>query len=73
MLHMILLFGSLALGGLFVWLYIWAVRGGQFKDPEEAKYLMFREDDNDEHIHQPAPEDGKNAKIDKAGRVSVSE
>ncbi len=58
MLHMILLFGSLALGGLFLWLYIWAVRGGQFKDPEEAKYLMFREDDDDEHIHH-APSEGE--------------
>ena len=46
MLHMILLFGSLALGGIFLWLFVWAVRGGQFKDPEEAKYLMFREDDD---------------------------
>ena len=46
MVHMILLFGSLALGGMFLWLYIWAVRGGQFEDPEEAKYLMFREDDD---------------------------
>ncbi|NQU39680.1 MAG: cbb3-type cytochrome oxidase assembly protein CcoS [Lentisphaerae bacterium] len=48
MLHMILLFGSLALGGLFLWFFVWAVRGGQFKDPEEAKYLMFREDDDEE-------------------------
>ena len=52
MLHMILLFGSLALGGIFLWLFVWAVRGGQFKDPEEAKYLMFREDDDTE----PEPE-----------------
>jgi len=47
MLHMILLFGALSLGGIFLWLFIWAVRGGQFKDPEEAKYLMFREDEED--------------------------
>lgn len=50
MVHLILLFGTLALGGIFLGLYIWAVRGGQFEDPEEAKYLMFREDDESEPI-----------------------
>ena len=58
-LHMILLLGSLALGGLFLWLFIWAVRSGQFKDPEEAKYLLFREDD-DEAETDPAPPQGEN-------------
>jgi cbb3-type cytochrome oxidase maturation protein len=57
-LHMILLLGSLALGGLFLWLFIWAVRGGQFKDPEEAKYLLFREDDDE--AADPAPPQGEN-------------
>ena len=57
-LHMILLLGSLALGGLFLWLFIWAVRGGQFKDPEEAKYLLFREDDDE--AADPAPSQGEN-------------
>jgi cbb3-type cytochrome oxidase maturation protein len=56
MLHMILLFGSLALAGVFLGLYIWAVRSGQFKDPEEAKYLMFREKDDHEHIHRRSSE-----------------
>jgi cbb3-type cytochrome oxidase maturation protein len=45
MVHIVLLLGSLALAGIFLWLFIWAVRGGQFTDAEEAKYLMFREDD----------------------------
>ena len=58
MLHMILLFGSLALGGIFLWLFVWAVRGGQFKDPEEAKYLMFREDD-DAEPESDAPSEGE--------------
>jgi cbb3-type cytochrome oxidase maturation protein len=52
-LHMILLLGSLALGGLFLWLFIWAVRSGQFKDPEEAKYLLFREDDDEAETDPP--------------------
>ena len=56
-LHMILLLGSLALGGLFLWLFIWAVRSGQFKDPEEAKYLLFREDDDE--AADPAPPQGE--------------
>ena len=56
MLHMILLLGSLALGGIFLWLFVWAVRGGQFKDPEEAKYLMFREDDDTEPEPEPPSE-----------------
>ena len=54
--HMILLFGSLALGGLFLWLFVWAVRGGQFKDPEEAKYLMFRDDEDSAHADKASPE-----------------
>ncbi len=64
MVHMILLFGSLALGGMFLWLYIWAVRGGQFEDPEEAKYLMFREDDDSESVPSESSEgesDGRRA------------
>jgi cbb3-type cytochrome oxidase maturation protein len=64
MVHMILLFGSLALGGMFLWLYIWAVRGGQFEDPEEAKYLMFREDDDSDSVPSESSEgesDGRRA------------
>ena len=50
--HIILLLGALALSGLFLWLFIWAVRGGQFKDPEEAKYLLFREPDDSSPVEQ---------------------
>ena len=62
MVHMILLFGSLALGGMFLWLYIWAVRGGQFEDPEEAKYLMFREDDDSESVPSESSEGGSDGR-----------
>ena len=46
MTHIILLLGALSLAGIFLWLFIWAVKGGQFKDAEEAKYLLFREEDD---------------------------
>jgi cbb3-type cytochrome oxidase maturation protein len=46
MMHIILLLSALALSGLFLWLFVWAVKSGQFKDPEEAKYLLFREPDD---------------------------
>ena len=62
MVHIILLLGSLALGGIFLWLFIWAVRGGQFKDSEEAKYLMFREDDDAEPEPNASEEGGSNGR-----------
>ena len=33
---------SLLLGGLFLWLFIMAVRSGQFDDMEAGKYEMLR-------------------------------
>ena len=56
MVHIILLFGSLALGGIFLGMFIWAVRGGQLQDVEEAKYAMFREDDD---VERPAGTSGE--------------
>lgn len=40
-----LIFVSLLLGLMFVGSFIWAVRSGQFKDVEEPKYQMMRDDD----------------------------
>jgi len=37
---------SLALGGLFVGLYLWALRAGQFSDLETPRWrLLFDEDE----------------------------
>lgn len=58
MVHMILLFGSLALGGIFVWLFVWAARSGQFHDSEEAKYHMFREDEESTHASRASEGEG---------------
>ena len=33
------------LGVVFFLMFRWAVKNGQFDDPEEAKYVIFREDD----------------------------
>ena len=47
----ILLISTTLLGGVFFVLFRWAVKSGQFDDPEEAKYVIFREDEkgsNDE-------------------------
>lgn len=39
--------------GTAAWLlFIWAVRSGQFDDPEAPKYRML--DDDDEQLSQPA-------------------
>ncbi|MGB8248000.1 MAG: cbb3-type cytochrome oxidase assembly protein CcoS [Chlorobiaceae bacterium] len=39
--------------GTAAWLlFIWAVRSGQFDDPEAPKYRML--DDDDEQLNQPA-------------------
>ncbi len=41
--------------GTAAWLlFIWAVRSGQFDDPEAPKYRML--DDDDEQLHSPAPD-----------------
>lgn len=57
----ILLISTTFLGGVFFVLFRWAVKSGQFDDPEEAKYLMFREDErhlNDEIIDDGGKRDG---------------
>jgi cbb3-type cytochrome oxidase maturation protein len=40
-----LMFLSVMLGAGFAWLFIWAVKSNQFKDIEEPKYQMMRDDD----------------------------
>lgn len=37
---------TLVLGLIFLGLFAWGVRDGQFDDLEEAKYEMFRESGN---------------------------
>ena len=44
-LTIILLITTTLLGGIFFVLFRWAVKDGQFDDPEEAKYVIFREDE----------------------------
>lgn len=45
LLTIILMITTTLLGGIFFILFRWAVRDGQFEDPEEAKYVIFREDE----------------------------
>ncbi|MDZ7291561.1 MAG: cbb3-type cytochrome oxidase assembly protein CcoS [candidate division KSB1 bacterium] len=40
-----LIFLSLVLGAGFAMLFVWAVKNNQFKDIEEPKYQMLREED----------------------------
>ena len=40
-----LIFFSLFLGGLFALAFIWSVKTDQFKDIEEPKYQMLRDED----------------------------
>jgi len=42
----ITLFMTLLLGFFFFLLFCWAVKDGQYTDTEEAKYLMFREQED---------------------------
>ncbi len=42
----ILLITTTLLGGIFFVLFRWAVKDGQFDDPEEPKYIIFREEEN---------------------------
>jgi cbb3-type cytochrome oxidase maturation protein len=44
-LTIILLITTTMLGGIFFILFRWAVKDGQFDDPEEAKYVIFREEE----------------------------
>lgn len=41
----ILLISTTLLGAIFFVLFRWAVKDGQFEDAEEAKYVIFREDE----------------------------
>lgn len=40
-----LIFLSLVLGALFALVFVWAVKKNQFKDIEEPKYQMLRDED----------------------------
>ncbi len=44
-LTIILLISTTVLGIIFFGLFCWAVKDGQFTDSEEAKYVIFREDE----------------------------
>ena len=44
-LTIILLVTTTILGGIFFLMFRWAVKDGQFDDPEEAKYVIFREEE----------------------------
>ena len=44
-LTIILLISTTLLGFIFFVMFRWAVKDGQFDDPEEAKYVIFREDE----------------------------
>ncbi len=46
-LTIILLITTTLLGGIFFGLFRWAVKDGQFDDPEEAKYVIFRDDEGE--------------------------
>lgn len=45
-LTIILLVTTTLLGFIFFAMFHWAVKDGQFVDPEEAKYVIFREDED---------------------------
>ena len=40
-----LMFLSVVLGGLFAYAFVWAAKKNQFKDIEEPKYQMLRDED----------------------------
>ncbi|HEY5621689.1 MAG TPA: cbb3-type cytochrome oxidase assembly protein CcoS [Pontiella sp.] len=44
-LTIILLVSTTLLGLVFFLMFRWAVKDGQFDDPEEAKYVIFREEE----------------------------
>lgn len=53
-LTIILLVATTLLGFIFFAMFRWAVKDGQFDDPEEAKYVIFR--DNEAHRPDAANE-----------------
>ncbi len=42
----ILLISTTLLGVMFFGLFLWGISDGQFKDSEDAKYVIFRNDDD---------------------------
>ena len=42
-LTIVLLISTSLLGVLFFSLFVWGLKDGQFKDSEEAKYVIFRD------------------------------
>jgi cbb3-type cytochrome oxidase maturation protein len=54
-LTIILLITTTLLGLIFFVMFRWAVKDGQFEDPEEAKYVIFREDE----AHRPGDDGGE--------------
>ncbi len=40
-----LIFLSLVLGGIFAFAFVWAAKSNQFKDIEEPKYQMMRNEE----------------------------
>ena len=46
LLTIIILITTTLLGLIFFAMFRWAVKDGQFDDPEEAKYVIFREEEN---------------------------
>jgi cbb3-type cytochrome oxidase maturation protein len=44
-LTIVLLIATTLMGLIFFGLFRWAVKDGQFDDPEEAKYVIFREEE----------------------------
>ncbi len=44
----ICLMSSVALGLASIFVYLYYLRQGQFDDPEDVKYQMFRDDNDDE-------------------------
>ena len=42
--------------GFAAWLlFVWAVKSGQFEDPEAPKYRMLDDDEDDNHESLPKP------------------
>jgi len=44
-----LIISSLLMGLGGIWAYIYYLKKGQFEDPEDVKYQIFRSDENDKN------------------------
>jgi cbb3-type cytochrome oxidase maturation protein len=51
---------SLLLLGVAVWMFVWAVRRGQFEDLDTPALDILREDEHDAPAPQPPPGAGGN-------------